>query len=77
MVYVKCSLDRLKKRDTKGLYRRALLPKEHPDFLPNFTGISDVFEEPTNPDLVIDTDVETVEQSSSRLEKFILRSVMK
>jgi adenylylsulfate kinase len=74
-VYVKCNLDELKSRDTKGLYRKALLPVGHPDKIENFTGISDPFEEPKNPDLVIETDTEDILDSVIKLEKFIIRSV--
>jgi adenylylsulfate kinase len=49
-VHVSASLDVCISRDPKGHYRRALAGK-----LPNFTGISDPYEPPTNPDLVVDT----------------------
>jgi adenylylsulfate kinase len=75
LVYIKCSIPTLKARDPKGLYRRAFLPSDHPDHISNFTGVSDPFEEPTNPDLVIDTDTLTVEQSIDMLEEFILKNV--
>jgi len=74
-VYVKCNKRELINRDTKGLYRRALLPETDPDHIDNFTGISDPFEEPTNPDLIINTDIESVEQSVERLYKFIIRNI--
>jgi len=74
-VYVKCDLEELKIRDTKGLYRKALLPVGHPERIENFTGISDPFEEPNNPDLVIETNTEDIEDSVLKLEKFIIRSV--
>lgn len=74
-VYVKCDLNELKTRDTKGLYRKAMLPEGHPERIENFTGISDPFEEPDNPDLIIRTDTEDVEDSVVKLEKFIEGSV--
>jgi len=74
-VYVKCNLDELKTRDTKGLYRKAMLPEGHPERIENFTGISDPFEKPKNPDLIIETDTEDVLDSVIKLEKFIIRSV--
>lgn len=55
-VFVNCSLEKLIERDPKGLYHRALLEDDHPDKLCNFTGISDTFEEPKNPDLILYTD---------------------
>ena len=74
-VYVKCDVNELIERDVKGLYKRALLPDGHPDKVYNFTGISDPFEEPTNPDLVINTAEQTVEKSVKVLEQFILREI--
>src|ERR1041384_2060045 len=71
LVYVHCTLPLLIKRDTKGLYRRALLPDENPEKLQHFTGINDPYEIPSSPDLVIETNLETVEESTNRLEKFI------
>lgn len=49
-VYVACPLDVLRSRDPKGLYRRADAGE-----ITNFTGISDPYEVPLNPDLVVDT----------------------
>jgi adenylylsulfate kinase-like enzyme len=50
-VYLKCSMDVLIQRDVKGLYRKALTGE-----LQNFTGISDPYEEPLRPELVLQTD---------------------
>jgi len=72
-VYVRCSLDELKRRDPKGLYRRALLEDGHPEKVNNFTGISDPFEEPENPDIILDTENETLKQSADKLYHFILK----
>jgi len=74
-VYIKCDLETLKNRDTKGLYRKALLPDSHPEKIYNFTGISDPFEEPVQPDLIIETEYCEIEKSAKILEDFILRSV--
>lgn len=74
-VYIKCDLEELKIRDTKGLYRRALLPDDHPQKIQNFTGISDPFEAPDAPDLVLETDKEGIEESAKKLEKFIIKKV--
>ena len=75
MVYIKCSQEELVARDTKGLYKRALLEDGHPDKVYNFTGISDPFDEPTNADLTIETDKEDVAFSIERLEKFIIKNI--
>ena len=55
-IWIKCALPELMRRDTKGLYHRAMLPEHHPDKLFNLTGVNDVYEVPANPDLVIETD---------------------
>lgn len=73
-VYVKCDIETLKKRDPKGLYKKALLPEGHPDRIPSFTGISDTFDPPLVCDLTIDTDLETLEESTDKLIKFILKN---
>ena len=57
-VYVRASLDTLIARDLKGLYRKALAGE-----IEGFTGVNDPYEEPERPDLVCDTDVESVEVS--------------
>jgi adenylyl-sulfate kinase len=61
-VYVKASLDECIRRDTKGLYRRALAGE-----IPQFTGVSDPYEEPVSPELVIDTEREQVGESAARV----------
>tara|TARA_Y100001973_G_C5201996_1_gene338559 strand:- start:1905 stop:2636 length:732 start_codon:yes stop_codon:yes gene_type:complete len=74
-VYVKCKMDTLINRDVKGLYKKALLPDGHPDKVYNFTGISDPFEEPKHPDLVINTTKQGINKSVKLLEQFILREI--
>ena len=50
-VYVKCPLEVLTSRDPKGMYEKAIRGE-----IPNFTGISDPYEEPLDPHLVVETD---------------------
>lgn len=50
-IYVKASLDTVIKRDPKGLYKKALAGE-----IEQFTGVSDPYEAPEQPDLVLDTD---------------------
>lgn len=57
-VYVKASVDECEKRDTKGLYAKARAGQ-----IPEFTGISAPYEEPANPEVVVDTETQTVEES--------------
>jgi adenylyl-sulfate kinase len=61
-VYVKCPLEVCRQRDVKGLYKLADEGK-----LKGFTGIDDPYEEPENPELVVETDKETPEQSVQRI----------
>ncbi len=61
-VYVKCSVDKLIERDVKGLYKKALSGE-----IKNFTGISDPYEEPLNPEIVVDTEKETPEESFKKI----------
>ena len=74
-VFVKCDLNTLLERDPKGLYRRALLPKNDPEHIPNFTGVSDPFEDPDDADLTIETGLESVDDSVDRLVDFVLKSI--
>lgn len=61
-VYVKCPLNVCINRDVKGLYRRALAGE-----IDNFTGISDPYEEPVNPEVIIETACESPEGSIQKL----------
>ena len=70
-VYVNCEIPELIKRDTKGLYKKALLPETHKDKIHNLTGINDPFEAPTNPDLTINTHLESIDVSVEKLILFI------
>ena len=74
-VYIKCNINELKLRDTKDLYRRALLPDGHLDKVHNFTGISDPFDVPQNPNLIIHTDSEPINKSAKKLEDFIIKCI--
>ncbi|MCB9138357.1 MAG: sulfate adenylyltransferase subunit CysN [Caldilineaceae bacterium] len=56
-VFVKCDLEVCKRRDPKGLYQKALSGE-----IPQFTGISSPYEEPTQPELVVETDVRSAEE---------------
>jgi adenylyl-sulfate kinase len=61
-VYVKCTLEKLVERDVKGLYKKALAGE-----IKGFTGVSDPYEEPLSPELVIESHIESVEQSLAKL----------
>jgi adenylyl-sulfate kinase len=61
-VYVSCPLEVLTERDVKGLYKKAIAGE-----IPNFTGVSDPYEPPENPEVVVETDKETPEQSLQKI----------
>ena len=61
-IYVCCPLDVCIARDVKGLYKKALAGE-----LPHFTGVSDPYEEPLSPELVVETDKDSVAQSLAKL----------
>ena len=61
-VYVRCPIEVCKQRDVKGLYKKVMLGE-----LQGFTGISDPYEEPTHPDLIVESDRETPQQSVEKI----------
>jgi len=63
-IYVKCPVEVCKKRDVKGMYKKALAGE-----IKDFTGVDDPYEEPDNPELIINSDKETVEESVEKILK--------
>jgi len=61
-VYVKCPIEVLAERDVKGLYKKALAGE-----LKGFTGVSDPYEEPLAPEVLIESNRETVESSVTKI----------
>jgi adenylylsulfate kinase len=61
-VFCKASIDALKNRDPKGLYEKALRGE-----IKNFTGVNDPYEPPDNPEILVETDKESVEQSVTKI----------
>lgn len=61
-VYVECPLDVLAERDVKGLYRKALAGE-----IRGFTGVSDPYEAPPAPEVVVRTHEEAAEASAGRI----------
>jgi adenylyl-sulfate kinase len=61
-VYCYAPLETLVERDVKGLYKKALAGE-----IENFTGISDPYEAPENPDVTIDSSSESIEESLARI----------
>ena len=67
-VFLTAELQSLVNRDVKGLYKRALAGE-----LEHFTGISDPYEPPASPDMVIHTDQESPDQSTKRVLDLVRR----
>lgn len=65
-VYVKCSVEECENRDPKGLYEKARQGE-----IKNFTGISAPYEAPKDPELVVETDQQTLEESVQQVIKFL------
>lgn len=65
-IYVKCPLNVCEQRDVKGLYKKARAGE-----IKEFTGISAPYEEPSNPELTIDTSVMPVEESTRAILKYL------
>ncbi len=61
-IYVQCDLSVCEERDTKGLYKKARAGE-----IPEFTGISAPYEEPTAAELVVNTGPETIEESAAKV----------
>jgi adenylyl-sulfate kinase len=60
--YVKASVEECERRDVKGLYAKARAGE-----IKEFTGVSDPYEPPENPELVLDTERETPEESARKI----------
>lgn len=72
-VFIDCAVETLVKRDTKGLYKKAMLPQGHPDKLNNLTGINDPFDVPGKPDLYLHTGRQSKEVCAASLLSFIMQ----
>ena len=65
-IFVNTSLEECEKRDPKGLYKKARAGE-----LKNFTGIDSTYEEPENPDLILNTSSGNAEQLTDQIIKFL------
>jgi bifunctional enzyme CysN/CysC len=65
-IYVKCDLEVCKRRDPHGLYKKALAGE-----IAEFTGISSPYEEPPSPEIVIETDLQSVDQNVSSIMTYL------
>jgi adenylyl-sulfate kinase len=65
-IYVECSIATLAQRDVKGLYKKALAGE-----VPHFTGLSDPYEPPLNPEIAVSSETQTVEQSFNTIMTYL------
>lgn len=65
-VYASCSLDECEERDPKGLYQKARSGE-----IQGFTGINAPYEEPQNPEIVIDTEQYSVEDAVTQIIEYL------
>ena len=61
-VYARCPVEICIQRDVKGMYKKAIEGK-----ITHFTGVDDPYEEPEHPELILDTDKESVEESVQKV----------
>ncbi|MCK5687144.1 adenylyl-sulfate kinase [bacterium] len=65
-IFVKASVETCIKRDTKGLYKKAIAGE-----IKNFTGISAPYEEPVNPDIIINTEKCSVDDAVNLIMDYL------
>ena len=65
-IYCKASIETCETRDVKGLYKRARKGE-----IANYTGVDSPYEAPENPELIIDTDNQNLEDSVSNILSFL------
>ena len=61
-IYVECPLEVVSDRDVKGLYKKAIAGD-----IPQFTGVSDPYEPPLHPEVVVHSATESPEESANRV----------
>jgi len=66
-IYIKSSIKTCIDRDVKGLYKKAINGE-----IKEFTGISSVYEEPINPELIVDTEILNIEESTNKILSFLI-----
>ena len=68
-IYAKCPLEVVEKRDVKGLYKKARAGE-----ILQFTGVSDPYEEPIKPEVVVETSKETPEESADKILNWLVKN---
>ena len=64
--YIKCSLSVCETRDVKGMYKKARL-----DEIKNFTGVNDDYDIPDNPDLIVNTEINSIDECTSQIIEYL------
>jgi len=72
VVYIKADIETCKKRDYKGVYEKALNGK-----IKNFTGISDIYEEPQHAEIIIDTEKINPDEAADLIVKYVKKKYVK
>lgn len=65
-IYVKCSVEECIRRDPKGFYKKALN-----SIIKDYTGISSPYEEPLNPEIILDTESTSIDESANKVIQFL------
>ena len=65
-IYVQCPLEECIRRDPKGLYKKALRGE-----IKHFTGISDPYEPPENPDIIVNTVLHSIQENIEKIMSYI------
>ena len=65
-IHVKASVEECARRDVKGLYEKAFRGE-----IKEFTGVSDPYEPPLEPEITIDTEAETIEESAAKVLAYL------
>ncbi|MEN8263646.1 MAG: adenylyl-sulfate kinase [Nitrospirota bacterium] len=68
-VFVKCSISECEKRDPKGLYKKAKIGD-----IQQFTGISAPYEEPENPEIILETDKFNLEECVNIVLNYLIEN---
>ncbi len=68
-VYARCPVEQCIERDVKGMYKKALAGE-----IKGFTGIDDPFDEPTDSEIVCDTDKESAEESTAKIVAYLRKN---
>ena len=66
-VFVSCSVEQCEQRDVKGLYKKA-----RAGVIKGFTGIDDPYEEPSSPEIVVDTEKFSIEQCKQQILDYLI-----